>query len=156
MDKQFMNIAIEAAKRGLQTVGEGPFGACLVKDGRVISVGNNTVVRDNDSTAHAEINVIRDACKKLDTFNLSGCEIYSTCEPCPMCLAAIYWARIDKLYFGCSRSDAANIGFDDEFFYHEVQKTYDKRNIKTIGNQMRHECLDIFKIWQDKNDKVMY
>jgi len=148
--------AIKKAKKGLQNVGEGPFGACIVKNDKLISFGNNTVVKDNDPTAHAEINAIRKACKKLNSFKLDGCEIYSTCEPCPMCLAAIYWARIDKLYYGCTRYEAAEIDFDDQFIYDEFKKAQEERKLKTIPDFCHKECLELFKIWKNKSDKIDY
>lgn len=156
MNDKFMQIAIDKAKEGLGKVGFGPFGACIVKDGELISTANNRVVQNNDPTAHAEILAIREASRKLETFDLRGCEIYSTCEPCPMCLAAIYWARIDKLYFGANRKDAAEIKFDDEFFYNELQKPLEKRSIQTTSDMMREECLKLFRLWEEKEDKVMY
>lgn len=151
-----MILAIKEAKKGLQNTGAGPFGACIVKNGKVIAVGNNTVVKTNDPTAHAEINTIRKACKKLDSFKLNGCEIYSTCEPCPMCLAAIYWARLDKLYYGCTRYEAAEIDFDDQFIYDEFKKTQEKRKLLTISDVCHEECRELFKIWKNKTDRIDY
>lgn len=156
MDQKFMILAVEEAKKGLKNIGEGPFGACIVKNGKVIAVGNNTVVKNNDPTAHAEINAIRKACKKLSSFKLNGCDIYSICEPCPMCLAAIYWARLDKLYFGCTRFEAAQIGFDDQLFYDELQKPLGQRKLSTVPNVCHKECFELFKIWEKKTDRIDY
>ncbi len=133
----------------------GPFGAVIVRDGEVIAEGFNQVTSTNDPTAHAEIVAIRRACEKLGTFSLEGCEIYSSCEPCPMCLAAIYWARIDAIYFANTREDAALIGFDDEHLYREIPKPINERDIPT-----RHLALDearaVFEEWRLMPDKVMY
>ena len=133
----------------------GPFGAVIVKDGEVIGVGFNKVTTDNDPTAHAEVVAIRDACKKLDTFSLTGAVIYTSCEPCPMCLASIYWARLDRVYYANSRYDAARIGFDDEFLYSEIAK-----DIKDRTMEMVHLPDDIAKIafdeWDAKEDKIAY
>ena len=156
MNKKYMQTAIEKAKKGLENIGEGPFGACVVKNGEVLATANNRVVKNNDPTAHAEILSIREASKKLKTFKLSGCEIYSTCEPCPMCLAAIYWSRIDTLYFGADRKDAAKVNFDDKFFYKELQKPITERSLEEIGDVLKNECLELFKTWEKKKDKVLY
>ena len=133
----------------------GPFGAIIVKDGEVIGVGFNKVTTDNDPTAHAEVVAIRDACKKLDTFSLTGAVIYTSCEPCPMCLASIYWARLDRVYYANSRYDAARIGFDDEFLYDEIAK-----DIKDRSMEMVHLPDDIAKTafdeWDAKEDKIAY
>lgn len=133
----------------------GPFGAVIVKDGKVISRMSNRVTSINDPTAHAEIESIRKACKKLKTFDLSGCMIYTSCEPCPMCLSAIYWARIDKIYYANTRKDAADIHFDDEFIYEQIHTSVDKRTIPMI-QIMRDEALDVFKQWDAKKDKILY
>ncbi len=133
----------------------GPFGAIIVKDGEVVGVGFNKVTTDNDPTAHAEVVAIRDACKKLDTFSLAGAIIYTSCEPCPMCLASIYWARLDQVYYANTRYDAARIGFDDEFLYDEIAK-----DIKDRSMEMVHLPDDVAKTafdeWDAKEDKIAY
>ena len=151
---KFMARAIELSIESAKTVG-GPFGSVIVKDNKIISEGSNKVTSSNDPTAHAEIVAIRNACQKLRTFNLSGCEIYTTCEPCPMCLSAIYWARIDKIYYANTRDDAKNIDFDDSFIYFEVAKKINERKIKMI-QMNREDALKAFKIWQNKEDKIKY
>ena len=150
----FMSRAIEISKVSASTNG-GPFGSVVVKDNKIISEGSNKVTSLNDPTAHAEIVAIRNACQKLKTFNLSGCEIYTTCEPCPMCLSAIYWARIDKIYYANTREDAKNIDFDDSFIYLEVAKKIDKRKIK-MKQMNREDALEAFEIWKNKEDKIKY
>ncbi len=148
--KRAIELSIESVKNG-----GGPFGAVIVKDGKIVSEASNSVTKNNDPTAHAEVNAIRLAAKKLNTFNLSGCEIYTSCEPCPMCLGAIYWARLDAIYFANDKNDAKNIGFDDSFIYEEINKPYEKRKIKTI-QMMREEALKAFKLWQETDDKIEY
>ena len=135
MNAKFMQVAIDEAKKGLQESGQGPFGACIVKNDEVIAVGNNHVVAHNDPTSHAEIVTIRRACEKLKHFELKGCEIYSTSEPCPMCFGAIYWCRLDKMYYGCTRHEAAEIGFDDQLIYDELEKEIGK-NVLSSGNSV--------------------
>ncbi len=152
--EKFMQRAIELSIKSVEN-GGGPFGAVIVKDGKIIAEASNSVTKDNDPTAHAEINAIRQAAKKLGTFDLSGCEIYTSCEPCPMCLGAIYWARLDKIYFANTRYDAAKIGFSDEFIYEELDKPYDQRKIPTI-QMMREAALAAFKAWEEKEDKIEY
>lgn len=154
-DEQFMERAIELARQGVANDAGGPFGAVVVKDGRVIAEGNNRVTSTNDPTAHAEVVAIREACKNLGSFQLDGCTIYTSCEPCPMCLGAIYWARPAAVFFACTRDDAATIGFDDRFIYDELQKENDDRSMVLI-NMMRDEALEIFKMWSAKPDKVEY
>jgi tRNA(Arg) A34 adenosine deaminase TadA len=155
MDKKdFMRRAIDLSIENIKK-GGGPFGAVIVKNGEIVAESGNSVTLDNDPTAHAEVNTIRKAAKKLGTFDLSGCEIYSSCEPCPMCLGAIYWARIDSLYFGNNKVDADNIGFSDKFIYDEIEKDFSQRNLRT-ESMMRDEALEAFKIWQDKDDKIEY
>ncbi len=153
-EEKFMRRAIELSKKSVET-GGGPFGAVIVKDGKIIAEASNSVTHDNDPTAHAEVNAIRQASKKLNTFDLSGAEIYTSCEPCPMCLGAIYWARLDKIYFANTKDDAKNIGFDDSFIYEEIEKPYHKRKIPTI-QILREEALEAFKMWQEKEDKIEY
>ena len=126
MEKKFLQRAIELAKESVET-GGGPFGAVIVKDGEIVAEASNSVTKDNDPTAHAEVNCIRKACKKLNTFILEGCEIYASSEPCPMCLGAVYWAHIDKIYYAGTRYDAAWGGFDDEFIYKEIEQPQSQR-----------------------------
>ena len=133
----------------------GPFGAVIVKNNQIVGKGVNCVTSSNDPTAHAEIQAIRDAAKNLKTFDLSGCEIYITCEPCPMCLFAIYWARIQKIYYAATRDDAAAIGFDDAKFYEEIDHEIHRRKFQ-MNNEMREEAVKLFQRWHEKPDKVMY
>jgi len=151
---KFMLRAIELSKQSVKN-GGGPFGAVIVKDGEIIAEASNSVTQTNDPTAHAEVNAIRKASEKLNSFDLSGTTIYSSCEPCPMCLSAIYWARIDKLFFANTRNDAAKIGFDDEFLYNEINLPIDKRSIPT-KQMLREEALFVFKLWEEKEDKIEY
>jgi tRNA(Arg) A34 adenosine deaminase TadA len=151
----FMSEAIRLAKENVISGNGGPFGAVIVKNGEIIATGVNSVTSNNDPTAHAEVSAIRNACKKLNSFQLDSCEIYSSCEPCPMCLGAIYWARPQKLYFACTKIDAANIGFDDSFIYEEINTDFDKRKIQS-ENIFRNEGLEAFKIWKKKDDKIKY
>lgn len=154
-DRQFMSRAVELAKMGVDMNLGGPFGCVVAKDGLIVGEGSNRVTSTNDPTAHAEIIAIRDACERLDTFQLDGCTIYTSCEPCPMCLGAIYWARPDKVFYACTREDAANIGFDDDFIYEELEKSNDKREMVLL-NFMRDEALEIFRSWAAKGDKIKY
>ena len=135
--------------------GGGPFGAVIVKDGEIVAESSNTVTIDNDPTAHAEVNAIRKACKKLGTFDLSGCVIYTSCEPCPMCLGAIYWAHIDCVYYGNTRNDAFKIGFADDFIYNEIGKNLKNRTLPFIP-LLRDEAQSSFRLWQEKEDKTEY
>ena len=153
-DYQFMRRAIELSKQSVES-GGGPFGAVIVKDGVIIAEASNSVTGDNDPTAHAEVNAIRQAAQKLQTFDLSGCSIYSSCEPCPMCLGAIYWARLDNLYFANTRHDAKAIGFDDSFIYDELTKPIDKRSIPT-RQILRDEAYEAFKLWENNDSKIPY
>ncbi|HLT32251.1 MAG TPA: nucleoside deaminase [Aquaticitalea sp.] len=153
--KNFMREAVNAALKGINNNEGGPFGCVIVKDGIIVGRGNNKVTSTNDPTAHAEVTAIRDACKNLDSFQLEGCEIYTSCEPCPMCLGAIYWARPDKVYFGSTQQDAANIGFDDEFIYKEIPLPYDKRSIP-FEQLARDIALEPFQKWSEKEDKTRY
>lgn len=150
----FMKKAIKLSLDNIEN-GGGPFGAVIVKDGEIISESANSVTKDNDPTAHAEINTIRLAAKKLSSFDLSGCEIYTSCEPCPMCLSAIYWARIDKIYYANNQNDAAKIGFDDEYLYNELNKTKENRNIKLV-QLMRDEAIKAFNKWNEFENKTKY
>ena len=155
MEKKFMLRAIELSRQNMQAGAGGPFGAVIVKDGQIIGEGWNQVTSSNDPTAHAEVTAIRDACKKAKNFSLEGAEIYTSCEPCPMCLAAIYWARIGKIFYGNTRKDAADIKFDDDFLYQEIPKDIKDRTVPMIqcGHQ---EALSVFNEWQEKIDKVPY
>ena len=151
----FMLEAIEEAKIGIHQNHGGPFGAVIVKDNQIIGRGHNRVPSTNDPTAHAEVTAIRDACHALGTFNLQGCSIYTSCEPCPMCLAAIYWARIDKIYYAADKEDAANIGFDDRFFYQEVNKPINQRSIPE-ERLLQKESQAVLTEWFSKQDKIAY
>ena len=150
----FMRRAIELSINSVQK-GGGPFGCVIVKQNKIIAEGTNRVTYNNDPTAHAEIIAIRNACEKLNTFNLEGCELYTSCEPCPMCLSAIYWSHIDKIYFGNSRSDASKIGFDDEFIYNELNKELSSRKIP-MKQIYPIEAKKAFLIWENTIDKVEY
>ncbi len=151
---RYMQRAINLAKKSVEA-GGGPFGALIVKDGEVVALGHNRVTLDKDPTAHAEVSVIRKACKKLDTFDLSGCDIYTSCEPCPMCLSAIYWAHIDNIYYGCTKADAKDIGFDDSFIYDQIDLKPEKRSIPT-SHILRDQALEAFHLWVAKDDKTEY
>ena len=157
MENKHNNYMREAIKISAQNVdnGGGPFGAVIVKNGEIIAKGMNRVTSSNDPTAHAEVIAIREASKKLNTFDLSGCEIYSSCEPCPMCLGAIYWARLDKLYYGNTKDDAKNIGFDDSFIYEELELPKSDRNIPFI-QVLPEEAIAAFEKWENKDDKMKY
>jgi guanine deaminase len=154
-DYFFMNRAIELANKGVNSGLGGPFGAVVVKDGEIIAEANNRVTSSNDPTAHAEVLAIREACRKLGTFQLEGCTIYTSCEPCPMCLGAIYWARPEKVVFACNRHDAAEIGFDDRFIYDEIASPIGQRHI-VFSQLLRDEALPVFKHWAEKGDAVKY
>ena len=152
--KKFMAKAIELSINSANTIG-GPFGSVIVKDNKIIAEGSNNVTSTNDPTAHGEVVAIREACKKLNTFDLSGCEIYTSCEPCPMCLSAIYWSRLDKIYYANTREDAKKIDFDDSFIYLEIPKKIDDRKIK-MTQMLRDDALKAFEIWDKKVDKIKY
>ena len=149
-----MERAIELSIQSVNN-GGGPFSSIIVKGERIIAEGSNKVTLSNDPTAHGEIVAIREACKKLNNFNLSGCELYSTCEPCPMCLSAIYWSRINKIYYANTREDARKIDFDDSSIYSELQKNINERKIP-MTQIMRNEALKAFELWDEKTDKVKY
>jgi guanine deaminase len=151
----FMQAAIDEAREGMQHNHGGPFGAIIVRDGKIISRTHNKVLLTNDPTAHAEVLAIRQASGILENFDLSDCEIYTSSQPCPMCLAAIYWARIRKVYFGTNKEDVAAIGFDDNLFY-KLIRGEDTENAVEIVNINRKECLELLKEWDEKNDKKMY
>ena len=154
MNNKFMIRAIELSIKSVNS-GTGPFGAVIVKDNQIISEGFNKVTLANDPTLHAEIVAIRSACKSLNNFILRGCDLYTTCEPCPMCLSAIYWAHIDKIYYANTRRDAQKIDFSDAMIYEELNKTIKKRKIP-MKQMMRVEALKAFELWDKKEDKVKY
>lgn len=154
-DRFFMKRAIELAQMGVEMNLGGPFGCVVVKDGEIVGEGSNQVTSSNDPTAHAEVIAIREACKKLGAFQLDRCTIYTSCEPCPMCLGAIYWARPARVFFACTRDDAAEIGFDDRFIYEELERANDEREM-VLMNLMRDEALEVFKGWSSKPDKIEY
>lgn len=154
-NEKFMRAAIELAKKGMDGNHGGPFGAVVVKDNKIIAKGYNQVTSSNDPTAHAEVVAIREACKALNTFQLEGCTVYTSCEPCPMCLGAIYWARPDKVVFGATKQDAAGAQFDDQFIYDELEKELDRRHIQ-FENMMRKEAREVFEAWSKKEDKKEY
>lgn len=150
-----MQEAVTAALKGMQNNEGGPFGCVIVKDGKIIGKGNNKVTSTNDPTAHAEVTAIRDACKNLGSFQLEGCILYTSCEPCPMCLGAIYWARPEKVYYGSTKTDAAHIGFDDDFIYEELKLPYADRSIPF--EQLAPEvAITPFQEWATKEDKTEY
>ena len=153
--QQFMRRAIELAQMGVDDNLGGPFGCVVVKDGAIIGEGSNSVTSTNDPTAHAEVVAIREACKNLNSFQLDGCSIYTSCEPCPMCLGAIYWARPSALFIAATREDAALAGFDDDLFYSELEKPNDERQLK-MQSLLREESQKVFQNWIEKPDKVEY
>lgn len=153
--EKFMRIAIELAEYNVKQGQGGPFGAVIVKDGMIIARSANKVVPNNDPTAHAEVLAIRTACQELETFSLEGCVIYTSCEPCPMCLGAIYWARIDKIYYANNKADAAAVGFDDQFIYDELDKKMDNRKLPFV-QLLRDEAQGVFKLWKDLENKTEY
>jgi len=155
MEKQeFMRRAIQLSLESVKH-GGGPFGAVIVKEGKIIAEAANRVTLDNDPTAHAEVNAIRQAARSLGKFDLSGCDIYTSCEPCPMCLGAIYWAHLDHIYYGCNRRDAADAGFDDEFIYKELSLAPAERQ-KMMEVLLPDESLAAFRMWKEKKDKRRY
>ena len=154
-DPKFMKEAIELARENTRQRKGGPFGAVVVKNGKIISTAMNEVTSTDDPTAHAEVLAIRRACKALKTYQLEGCEIYSSCEPCPMCLGAIYWARPDRVYYAGTRKAAANSGFDDDFIYEEIERLPKDRKIPFI-NKMRDEAIEAFKEWSESGMDIHY
>ena len=150
-----MRTAIRLAEENAASGNGGPFGAVIVKDGKVVAEGSNTVTVDNDPTAHAEVNAIRRACAVLGTFDLSGCELYTSCEPCPMCLAACYWAHVSKVFYAAGREDAADAGFDDEMIYVEVAKQLNERKLPFV-QLLPEEGLRPFMLWKSNPDKIRY
>lgn len=153
-NKQFMLEAIQLSTENAKK-GNGPFGAVITRGNEIIAKAGNSVTNDNDPTAHAEINAIRKACKKLNTFDLSDCVIYTSCEPCPMCLGAIYWARLKKVYYGNTQANAKAIGFDDEFIYNEIALPFEKRSIP-FEQLAADEAIIGFKTWEENPDKKEY
>ncbi len=150
-----MKRAIEISAERMRALEGGPFGAVIVKDGRIVAEGHNRVTSSNDPTAHAEVVAIRAACEALDGFSLEGCEIYTSCEPCPMCLAAIYWARLERMYYANTRSDAARIGFDDDHLYRELAKPLEAQEIPVV-RLLGEDALAVFEEWRAMPDKVPY
>ena len=153
-DRAFMRMAIELSIENIDQ-GGGPFGAVVVRNGHVVAKGANRVVANNDPTAHAEVVAIRNACRELETFDLDGCTIYASCEPCPMCLSAIYWAGIKRICYANTKRDAAAIAFDDSFIYDQLRLDYDRRSIE-CEHFMRDEALEAFRKWSDTEDKTHY
>ncbi|MBR5475363.1 MAG: nucleoside deaminase [Bacteroidaceae bacterium] len=153
-DEYFMREAISLAVENVKN-GGGPFGAVIVRDGEVVATGVNRVTANNDPTAHAEVTAIRAACSKLGTFNLAGCVIYTSCEPCPMCLGAIYWAHIDKIFYGANKHDAAAVNFDDSFIYRELELPKDRRRVG-IEELLPDEAQAAFNAWREKGDRIEY
>ena len=156
---KYMKIANDLAKENLKTNDGGPFGACIVKDDKIIGKGNNKVLKNNDPTAHAEINAIRDACKNINSYDLSDCEIYTSCYPCPMCLSAIIWSNIKHVYYGNRKEDAANIGFRDDFIYNyinQLSKENGNNDVLELKELDRDETIKTFDIFLNKDDKIIY
>lgn len=152
--EELMRKAIELSVKNVAE-GGGPFGAVIARDGEIVATGVNRVTDEHDPTAHAEVSAIRAACRKLNTFDLSGCEIYTSCEPCPMCLGAIYWAHLDRMYYGNNQHDAAEIGFDDAFIYEEIALKPEERRLAPT-RLLPDEAIKAFKAWRLKDDKVEY
>lgn len=153
-DARFMELAIQLSIENVAN-GGGPFGAVIVRDGEIVATGVNRVVPNSDPTAHAEVSAIRNACQKLGTFKLDGCTIYSSCEPCPMCLSALYWAGVKRICYGNTKADAKAIDFDDSFIYDQLDLDYDQRSIR-CEHFMRDKAMEAFRIWSQKTDKVEY
>lgn len=153
-NNKFMRKAIALSIENIKN-GGGPFGAVIVKDGKIIATGVNRVTANTDPTAHAEVNAIRKASKKLGTFDLAGCDIYTSCEPCPMCLGAVYWAHIDKMYYGNTKADAKNIGFDDSFIYDEIELKPENRKLEST-QLLHNESIVAFENWVKAEDKIEY
>ena len=153
---EYMKVAKELAEENLTTNAGGPFGACVVKDGEIIGRGSNKVLSENDPTAHAEIMAIRDACKNLGTYDLSDCELYTSCYPCPMCLSAIIWANIKKVYYGNTKEDAANIGFRDDFIYEYIKNGNNNADVLSLESMDREETIKAFEEYKAKDDKIDY
>jgi tRNA(Arg) A34 adenosine deaminase TadA len=154
-EEKYMREAIELSKKCLVSGTGGPFGAVIVKDGKVVGRGSNRVTLDNDCTAHAEVTAIREACRNLHTFQLTGCDIYTSCEPCPMCLGAIYWARLETVYFAADRSDASAAGFDDSFIYNEIDLNWSERKVSAL-QKMRTEAVGVLQQWKNCTYRIDY
>ncbi len=154
-NEYFMQEAIRLAHSNVGGIHGGPFGAVVVKDGKIIGSGANQVTKNNDPTAHAEVVAIRDACKNLGTFQLEGCDIYASCEPCPMCLGAIYWARPSRVFYAASREDAAAAGFDDSYIYDQIPLPPQKRDIPT-AQLLNNEAIKVFDAWKESDKKIPY
>lgn len=155
LDQQFMDMAVQEARKGMEAGSGGPFGCVIVRNGEVLAVAHNEVLQSTDPTAHAEVVAIRKACAQINDFQLTGCIIYASCEPCPMCMGAIYWARPEKLIYGASRLDAAHAGFDDSYIYEEINIAHANRSIPFL-HQPSSAAEDLLKHWQDKTDKTHY
>ena len=156
---KYMKIAKELANDNLKTNAGGPFGACIVKDGKIIGKGSNHVLENNDPTAHAEVMAIRDACKNINSYDLTDCELYTSCYPCPMCLAAIIWANIKKVYYGNTKEDAAKIGFRDDFIYNFIGKLSENKtdnNVLELESMDREQTIEEFNKFKNKEDKTIY
>ena len=153
--EQWIREAVELGRRGMQESGGGPFGAVVVCEGQIVGRGWNQVTSTLDPTAHAEVTAIRDACRTLQRFELRGCDLYTSCEPCPMCLAAIYWARLDRIFYGCTRTDAAKAGFDDEFIYQQIPLETSARALP-MAQVGRETALQLFHHWAENPDKIRY
>lgn len=155
MMQEFMQRAIALAMENVRTGSGGPFAAVIAKDGRIVAEGANRVTATNDPTAHAEVVAIREACRKLGDFQLAGCDLYTTCEPCPMCLGAIYWARPARVFYACVAADAASAGFDDAFIYEELNRTHANRRVP-MQQLLREESLQVFAAWRQLEKKTLY
>lgn len=156
---KYMQIAKDLSNENLKTNYGGPFGACIVKNGKIIGKGSNNVLKNNDPTAHAEVVAIRDACKNINSYDLTGCELYTSCYPCPMCLSAIIWANIKKVYYGNTKEDAANIGFRDDFIYNYIgnlSKNVQNNKILELECMDRGETIKVFNDFDNKEDKTIY
>lgn len=156
---EYMKVAKDLANENLKTNAGGPFGACIVKDGKIIGKGSNNVLANNDPTAHAEVMAIRDACKNINSYDLSGCELYTTCYPCPMCLSAIIWSNIKKVYYGNTKEDAADIGFRDDFIYDFINKVSlneENNTILDLKSMNREDTIEEFNKFKNKEDKIIY
>ena len=155
MNSKFMHEAIRLSRQKMRRNQGGPFGAVVVRGGKIVGRGWNQVTTANDPTAHAEVMAIREACRRLKTFRLDDCDLYASCEPCPMCLSAIYWARFKRVYYANTRRDAARIEFDDDFIYHEVARPVTRRKLPMV-QLLRSEALKVFTEWRNKPDKIRY
>ncbi len=153
---EFMDIAIDLSNDNFDKKYGGPFGACIVKDGKIIGKGINMVIKNNDPTAHAEIEAIRKACKRINSYDLSGCELYTSCYPCPMCLSAIIWANIKKVYYANTKEDAENIGFRDDYIYDFIKSDMNDKDILDLKGLNREEAIKVFEEYVDKEDKIEY